>query len=215
MSRSTTQSRPSRTYPRAARSASCATPPRPKSPARLAERRLQNQAQRSASTLAARLAAAADPSPSGCPAASCLRSASVSLPAVRDSASSLPPRASPGFSHRDVESGIRVDPWSCRRCPPRRGCVLPPPARAASSLRRPLVPSDRRASLSVESFASLGLVTAGRGSPRLHRFCLGLLPCLVTPAGEGPPAWDCGSLVGSARVAPLACISHRVARRSA
>ncbi len=191
---STTQSRPSRTYPRAARTASCALRPGRNPQLDPLNSGSQNQAQRSASILAAALAAAAGPSPSGCPAAACPRSAAVSLPAAQGLATSLPPRASPGFSHRDVESGIRVDPWSCRRSPPRRRCVLPPPAPAAGSLRPPLVPSDRRTSLSVESLASLGLATAGRGSPRLHRFCLGLLPCLVTPAGEGLAARDCGSL---------------------
>ena len=34
--------------------------------------------------------------------------------------------------------------------------------------------------------------TAGRGPPRFHRFCLGLLPCLVAPTGEDLSARDSG-----------------------
>ena len=34
--------------------------------------------------------------------------------------------------------------------------------------------------------------TAGRCPPRFHRFCLGLLPCLVAPTGEDLAARDAG-----------------------
>ena len=181
------------------------TPPRSKSPARLAEQRLKDRRQHLQQCLLHQpIPHRREDQPPLAPA----RLRYLYPPhGTRRPASRHELR--PDFltvTLRDVASGIRVDRWACRRPPPRRRCVLPPPAPAAGSLQPPLVASDRRASLSVESLAARGLATAGRGSPRLHRFCLGLLPCLVTPAGEDLPVRDCGSSIGSAKVAPLALL---------
>ena len=57
-------------------------------------------------------------------------------------------------------------------------------------------PSDLRASLSVGIDATHTLAPTGLGSPRLHRFCFGLLPVSFPQQGKDRPARDSGKPLG-------------------